>query len=189
MKKAILFFTAITSVLGAGWAGYSNGSIPQTNVIESHADYYIYKDAAELAKDSELIVEAKFNGTRKTINFKHNNTIIDSATKSSIEVVRLFKGDVGPGSVINVYEPGYYHDQKTYVPKEGYNLMNKEGRYILFLKKNNVDGTYVVVGGFQGKYDKNIAGAGDIRSVQRADYLGEDTHFLKLKEQVSQQFN
>lgn len=188
MKKAILLFTTVASLLGASWAGYVNGSVSGTNIVESHADYYIYKDATELANDSELIVEAKFNGSRETINFKQNNTIIDSATKSAVSVTRVFKGDVPPGSTLNVYEPGYYYNQNTYVPMEGYNLMNRDGRYILFLKKNNVDGTYVVVGGFQGKYDKKVAGIGDARSLQRADYIGDNTHFLTLKKQVLQQF-
>ena len=101
-------------------------------ILEAHADYRIYKSLRELEIDSPIILEAKFTGKRETVHFKNNDVIIDSVSKTQIEVTKVYKGQL-KDSIINIYEPGYFPSKNVYSPTEGYNLLNEQGRYIRLL--------------------------------------------------------
>lgn len=154
-------------------------------VIESHANYKQYDDLQSLEQDSEIIVEAKFNGNRETIHFEQNGQIIDSVSKSQLVITKVYKGDFSANDIISVYEPGFYADPTIYVPTEGYNLIKEKGRQLLFLKRNPADDVLVIIGGYQGKFDLDIKEVGKKTDLNVSDYIGDDVeHFQKLKKEI-----
>lgn len=156
------------------------------SVVQSHALYKNYKSLYELENDSSLIVKAKYTGERIKRDFKENNTLIDSVSETTVEVQEIIKGELKnyKDNTIKIYEPGYFIDQNTYVSTEGYNLLNSAGDYIIFLKENKVTDSYVVVGGYQGKYDTNLE-IGEKNRLKDKDYIGEELeHFNDLKKEI-----
>lgn len=161
-------------------------SVPEVQVIQSAAKYKIYSNPDQLSNDSKLIVRAKYSGQRETKDFKSTTgTIIDTVSLTKINIQEVFKGDLKKGDSIKVYEPGYYDNQGTYYNTEGYNIMSETGDYILFLKPTQVDDSYVIIGGYQGKFDTNLADEGKQKALKDKDFVGyEVDKFVDLKKQV-----
>lgn len=190
MKKEVFYIT-ISAVIGIVVAfGIQFQNVEAQNeagVIQSHALYKNYKSVDELENDSSIIVKAKYTGERNKKDFKENGITIDSVSETTIEVLEVIKGELNAynNNMIKIYEPGYFNDENIYVSTEGYNLLNSAGDYILFLKDNKVTDSYVVVGGYQGKYDTNIGIGENKKQLIGKDYIGEELeHFNNLKKEV-----
>lgn len=102
---------------------------------------------------------------------------------------KVHKGEVSKGEEIGVYEPAYI-SENGFHSIEGYNLMNKKGKYLLYLRTKK-DGNYSVLGLYQGKYDLNETSTlnelkkfRSYEDVQDREYLGDEVeHFNKLKKE------
>ncbi len=125
---------------------------------EEYAGYYFNNDIKnfeELFSNSDLVVSGiiegerqKYNGAIKT-SFKVNDVI-----KNSSEVPNL------PDKIF-IFEPSYFHFDNYYV-QNGYNIMQNNNEYILFLKhiekpegydyKNDEAITFVPVSTYYGKF-------------------------------------
>lgn len=172
-------------------------SEPSYKIASTHADYVVFEDLKELEEHADLIIKAKFSGDRELKNWYINDEIVETAAKSFVKVNKVYKGTLDE-KIISIYEPAYLTED-TFVNIEGYNLLNEEGNYILFLRKNLVDETYVIVGMYQGKYNLNIDPAKKYqasknKSIEKSilesyDYLGEEDQFYVLKQQVHKKYN
>ncbi|MVP01371.1 hypothetical protein [Paenibacillus lutrae] len=159
----------------------------------SQADYKVYKDLKELESFSKVIVEAQVVSTAKVEEFTQNGHKIDAAGKVDVKVNQSFKGDLNPGDIITVYEPGYMEDG-MYVNTEGYKNMTASGKYMLFLAKSP-EGVYAIRGLYQGKFDLTIsqpAKESDYKTTKytlqefdKLDYVGREVgQFNTLKKEV-----
>lgn len=149
--------------------------------------YKLYKDVQELEQSSDLIVHANFSGKRQVNVYRgaqgeptYTNSI------STIQIQKVFKGDIAEKTEIQTYEPGFY-EGNVYNNVEGYNLVNEKGKYVLFLRSND-NGIYTVVGMYQGKFDLNAPKqlqSVENKTMENSEYLGEDVkHFNELKQEV-----
>jgi hypothetical protein len=160
-----------------------------TKIISHHADFIIYEELAELEKSADLIVLAKFTGQRELNEYKteEGHTFLKNSI-STVKILKSFKGDIDVDSTIQTFEPGFFQKENEYVTVEGYNLMNEDGEYILFLKKNLEGPVHTIVGMYQGKYDVSKSNQVNARVNQtdiKSEYLGENVeHFNKLKQEV-----
>ena len=160
-----------------------------TKIISHYADFIIYEELADLEKSADLIVLAKFTGQREVNEHKteEGHTFLKNSI-STVKILKSFKGDIDVDSTIQTFEPGYFQNEDEYVTVEGYNLMNEDGEYILFLKKNIEGPVHTIVGMYQGKYDistPNLVKATMNQNDIGSEYLGENVkHFNKLKQEV-----
>jgi len=160
-----------------------------TKIISHYADFIIYEELAELEKSADLIVLAKFTGEREVNEHKtkEGHTFLQNSI-STVKILKPFKGDIDIESTIQTFEPGFFQKEDEYVTVEGYNLMNEDGEYILFLKKNIEGPVHTIVGMYQGKYDVSNPNPVEAKVNQTditSEYLGENVeHFNKLKQEV-----
>jgi len=162
-------------------------------IASTHADFIIYDSLSEVEKHADLIILAKFIGERELNEYKteEGHTFLRNSI-STIKILKSFKGEVDVDSTIQTFEPGYYQEKDSYVTIEGYNLMNEEGEYILFLKKNEAGPVHTIVGMYQGKYDLNMPDQVTAKVNEtdiKSEYLGENVEqFNKLKQEVIEKY-
>lgn len=165
-----------------------------TKIISNHADFIIYEELAEVEKSADLIVLAKFTGQRELNEYKtvEGHTFLKNSI-STVKILKSFKGNIDVDSTIQTFEPGYFQKEDEYVTVEGYNLMNEDGEYILFLKKNIEGPVHTIVGMYQGKYDVSKSNQVNARVNQTdigSEYLGENVEqFNKLKQEVMTKYH
>ncbi|MDR5001990.1 hypothetical protein [Brevibacillus parabrevis] len=171
-------------------------------VFSYHADYKVYEDIEELESQSPIIVNAKFTGERETI-LGDSVTDFIPFSKSKVKIKKVMKGDLEEEDNVLVFEPAAIDSEKNeFVTVEGYNLMNEEGEYTLFLRDTPKENSYQIVGMYQGKYDHSINDNVKNRTfitdfedaiyddVANEEIIGDNlNHFQKLKDKVVQKYN
>lgn len=197
MKKTLFTVSAIALILGSSLYFSTSTSIKaasETNSIEKDvsirdASYASFTDIKALENAADIIAEVKFSGKRETKVWGYEEGDTYTNTLTSVEVKKVHKGEVSKGEEIGVYEPAYISENGFY-SIEGYNLMNKKGKYLLYLRTKK-DGNYSVLGLYQGKYDlnetstlKELKKFRSYEDVQDREYLGDEVeHFNKLKKE------
>lgn len=165
-----------------------------TKIMSTDADFIIYEELAEVEKSADLIVLAKFTGQRKLNEYKteEGHTFLKNSI-STVKILKSFKGDIDVDSTIQTFEPGFFQKKDEYVTIEGYNLMNEDGEYILFLSKNIEGPVHTIVGMYQGKYDVSKTNQVKAKVNQTdigSEYLGRDVEqFNKLKQEVMTKYH
>lgn len=162
------------------------------------ADYRVYADTNELERSSPIIVRGEFTGKRSIKEWKDSETneVVQKASESEMKINKIYKGNIIGGATIKIYEPGRFENSQFY-SMEGYNLVQKNKEYVLFLRPSMEEGTYIIVGMYQGKYDmSNKKEAKEKRTIQKYkeieqdEYFGGETkRFNKLKNEVIQKYN
>ncbi|MED4581904.1 hypothetical protein P9578_03825 [Brevibacillus choshinensis] len=197
MKKTLYTVSAIALILGSSLYFSTSTSIKaatETDALEKEvyirdASYATFPDIKALENAADVIAEVKFSGKRETKvwEFEEGDTYTNSIT--NVEVKKVHKGEVSKGDEIEVYEPAYINENGFY-SIEGYNLMDKKGKYLLYLRTKK-DGNYSVLGLYQGKYDlnetstlKELKKFRSYEDVQDREYLGDEVeHFNQLKKE------
>ncbi|MED4749980.1 hypothetical protein [Brevibacillus choshinensis] len=197
MKKILYTVSAIALILGSSLYFSTSTSIKaatETDALEKEvyirdASYATFPDIEALENAADVIAEVKFSGKRETKvwEFEEGDTYTNSIT--NVEVKKVHKGEVSKGDEIEVYEPAYINENGFY-SIEGYNLMDKKGKYLLYLRTKK-DGNYSVLGLYQGKYDlnetstlKELKKFRSYEDVQDREYLGDEVeHFNQLKKE------
>ncbi|MFD2169780.1 hypothetical protein [Tumebacillus lipolyticus] len=191
MKKSAIGVLVIVLCLGGLGVGYYfiNREVATVEVVTSQANYKVYENLSELEKDSDAIVLVKFTGERENYEVKQGDVLVDTLSKSTIDVKKAYVGDLKEGKT-TVFEQGAIKSGK-YHNVEGYKLMDEKGEYILFLRKNKDMDTYSMVGMHQGKYDlritkkpekyeESLEGAKKAFASSDYEYLGHDQEFDKF---------
>ncbi|MHA6529409.1 hypothetical protein [Paenibacillus sp. BAC0078] len=160
--------------------------------INSSAKVISYVDFNELDTSAELIIKGTKDHVVETIlNKNPEGEVLSYGTQSAIKVNKVFKSDnknIEDGSEIIVQENGAMNktqDGTIVYGIEGYQLMNENEEYLLFLGKSLTDSNiYFVKGVYYGKVplkDTNkqqIINADNINS-QELQYQGETTEKLE----------
>ncbi|WP_223067355.1 hypothetical protein [Paenibacillus caui] len=160
-------------------------------IHSAHADYPVLSTVTELTYKADLIVTGMFTGNRVPKFYTdENGEIIVRASTSEFEIQKVHKGVVYD-KIISVIEPAYEDNNEIYTI-EGYKLMNKFDKFILFLG-NTDEGAYRIVGMYQGQYNTNSTIK--INSMDgnndETEYFGSQSeikHYKRLKEQVLELF-
>lgn len=203
MRKTLAVVVVSALALG-GFMIYDSTKTKQATNLEfvaGQANYPQYTTLADLEKDAEVILEVKFTGERENIEVKQSGFVIGTLSKSAVDVLKIHKGTLANKEKTTVYEEAYIKGDR-YHHSEGYKLMNERGRYLLFLRTNNVDDAYVMLGAYQGKYDLNIEkevpvqpdtqqGMKDAYADPHVEFMG-DKHstekFMKVKKEVVKKY-
>ncbi|ASS76605.1 hypothetical protein CIG75_17625 [Tumebacillus algifaecis] len=120
-------------------------------------EYMHYTKVEQLEQEADLIIRARFTGTRNRIDLSITwPAAIDSApyfvSQSTVKVTKVFKGNVQKGDLLLVNEEGYI-EKDTYHGSIGYKWMTKKGDYLLFLERSPNSHVSYIVGNYQGKFD------------------------------------
>jgi len=100
------------------------------------------------------------------------------------------------GDELTIAEPGYFNDAGKYVSFEGYKVMEKDGKYILFLR-TGANNEQIVIGLYQGKFDLTLPkleqemtnAKMSVAEFEERDYVGDSVwQFNKLKKQVLKKY-
>lgn len=162
MRKIALIILLGAMLCGGGALAFGTFNTPEQaaviEVINGQANYPVYEDVKVLEEDADVIVLATFTGERENFEIKQDtemgSILVDLLSLSTIDVKKVFKGDLQKGKA-TVFEQGAILDGK-YLNTEGYKLMNEEGEYLLFLRKNKDIDTFSMVGMHQGKFDLSL---------------------------------
>ncbi|OWR30374.1 hypothetical protein CDO73_10640 [Saccharibacillus sp. O23] len=162
-------------------------------VSAGEADLKLFSSFSEVEYDAPVLVEVKRIGNRTQSTSKGNDgTVIDAWQVTEVKVEQVHKGEIKPGSILKVAEPGYFDGNGDYVTYEGYKQMEDGHRYLLALRSGS-KGQYIVAGLFQGKFDldraeaeiKTVPGEMDRKRFEEVDYVGENAEqFNKLKQEA-----
>ncbi len=168
----------------------------ESELVLYEVDYSPVNNITELEDLSKLIVRAQYKGKRKIIDFKQDGHIVDTESKSYVDVKEIFKGQESK-KTISVFEPAYQKNGR-YISMEGYKLMDKGEEYILFLRDSGVGDTYTIIGMHEGKYNLNLSidkeqlknmSSDDKLKNPQVEYMGNNIEqFIKLKNEVKNKY-
>jgi|GEM_PF-2920465 len=159
---SLLAFSLIlifTSGIGNGQKASSSSTAVKKNTptyVSSQGSGITYKDFADLDARTELIVKGKKTKEDKIILMKDGQGLAtDYRTLSGFEVGQVFKNEnnlnVKEGETITVQENAAL-DGDVVLSTLGYQLMNSDEEYLLFLTPNLTEqGVYNIKGVYYGK--------------------------------------
>jgi|GEM_PF-849638 len=166
-------------------------------VSAGDADMMIYSTLEQVEQDADLIVAAELVGERATKNMVLNSMVIETYGLAKVKVNHVYKGEVQEGDELTIAEPGYFDGSGKYVSFEGYKLMEKDGRYILFLR-TGTNNEQIVIGLYQGKFDLTLPkleqemtnARMSVAEFDQKDYVGDSVwQFNRLKKQVLEKYS
>ncbi|OUQ85139.1 hypothetical protein B5G50_28385 [Brevibacillus brevis] len=201
MKKLIAVSVATIALLVGGAFSYKELSTTEKDyrVAMNQADFILFENIEEVEKYSGYIVQAEFTGKRSLKEWNLGEGDVKTASESEVKIQKVHKGSLKEGDTISVYEPAYFEGD-VFDTVEGYNLMNEEGTYVLFLRDTGDKEGYAIIGMYQGKYDisagmqntkaKKAQPTDTYRSLEESEYFGENVEqFNKLKKEVLEKYN
>lgn len=110
------------------------------------------RSLAELVRVSNGVVRAKAGGSIQTTDPQDARLVY---THQRFEVLRVYRGSIGPGEQITAFFTGGRVDEGAspyMLQLEGQPQFDRGAEYLLFLLGPRGDGEYFVVGGSQGRY-------------------------------------
>jgi len=157
MKIKVFAFTITVILLLTALIGCSSkqNDVDQMSLIEdgyekvllSASWSYNYEDVEEVSKNSDIIAVVKVVSSTTSDKFMQYGVL---QTIYTVEVVDAVYGDIGSEIQI-VMTGGVSKEQKKIYEIADDPLMNINDEYVIFAKENN-DGTYRALSGFQGRY-------------------------------------
>lgn len=143
VRSSIIVLSVLLAI-GIGILAYRH-IIP--TVTYTQAMTYLYDSLDELEEKSDTIVEVSVVGKGRNVVWESSVGASDSYyTHTPVIVISVYKGDVKLGDTIEVIEPVGYQRVLTglyFIGREGYEPLNVNSTYLLFLVENN-EGHYPV---------------------------------------------
>ena len=142
-------------------------------IVEAKIDSY--RNLNDVEKESEVIVVGKKIKQNPSKIQKNNGYVNGVLTISNFKIEKVIKGDFKIGDVIDIFESAGI-DEKTgkIYHIEGYEFMDKDTEYLLFLRHSQTDSWYMISGLKFGKI--SLSGKkGDLRlELEKANHYTED---------------
>ena len=176
-KILFLSFFLLTSCSNGRTKSYENNFRKNQygNHIIADAKLDYYGNLNDVEKETEVIVLGKKIKQNPSTIQKNNGYVNGVYTISNFKIEKVFKGNFKPGDVIDVYESAGI-DEKTgkIYHIEGYELMEKDEKYLLFLRHSETDPWYMISGLKFGKI--SLSGKkGDLRlEMEKANEYSEE---------------
>lgn len=169
MKKKILLLVVVLTVLGIV------SCKKETDHYALEAKTISFESLEEMEEFSGVIVRGERQDGETPVIVRENGMMVSGYTFSDFKVTEIFKDSTNmleKGSVITILENEIYDDEENEVYHiAGYNMMEEGKEYLLFLKKDTLNGSdyYVAAGVNYG----TVSLEEDGRMVQRPARDGE----------------
>lgn len=166
MIKRVVFILAL-SILGLGGCKGTQGeNLYEKKALKNEAQGYVqentsaklisFKDIADLEGQTENILRVQKKKTLEQIPWRGLDAdevepgFETGTTRSEVEILEVYKGDLKAGDSIQVEEDYFYNEaSKKIFALEAYVGMEDGEEYLLLLNKNEKD--YYIVGVLQGQ--------------------------------------
>ena len=191
-KILFLSFILLTSCSNGRTKSYENNfrknQYGNHIIADAKLDYYGNLDDVE--KETEVIVLGKKIKQNPSTIQKNNGYVNGVYTISNFKIEKVFKGNFKAGDIIVVFESAGI-DEKTgkIYHIEGYELMEKDEKYLLFLRHSETDPWYMISGLKFGKM--SLSGKkGDLRlEMEKAnEYLEEFENEDRIREEAIKKY-
>ena len=191
-KILFLSFILLTSCSNGRTKSYENNFRKNQygNHIIADAKLDYYGNLNDVEKETEVIVLGKKIKQNPSTIQKNNGYVNGVYTISNFKIEKVFKGNFKPRDVVDVFESAGI-DEKTgkIYHIEGYELMEKDEEYLLFLRHSETDPWYMISGLKFGKI--SLSGKkGDLRlEMEKAnEYLEEFENEDRIREEAIKKY-
>ena len=191
-KILFLSFILLTSCSNGRTKSYENNFRKNQygNHIFIEAKLDAYRNLNDVEKETEVIVLGKKIKQNPSTIQKKNGYVNGVYTISNFKIEKVFKGNFKAGDIIVVFESAGI-DKKTgkIYHIEGYELMEKDEKYLLFLRHSETDPWYMISGLKFGKI--SLSGKkGDLRlEMEKAnEYLEEFENEDRIREEAIKKY-
>lgn len=175
---AVVVFTLIVSIT------------PDAQIVNLSAKLETIDSLDKMEGKSKLIIKGTKTEVIDQIQHQDPQTkeVVDRYSISNIEVIEVFKDETGQdfkqGDNIIVRENSWIEDGVTY-QVEGYQLMEDNDEYLLFLGENNKGDYFYPRGVIYGKVEVNKPFMGlDFNSADSSNFAVNDIHNQALSKYI-----
>ena len=191
-KILFLSFILLTSCSNGRTKSYENNfrknQYGNHIIADAKLDYYGNLDDVE--KETEVIVLGKKIKQNPSTIQKNNGYVNGVYTISNFKIEKVFKGNFKPRDVVDVFESAGIDEETGKIYHiEGYELMEKDEEYLLFLRHSETDPWYMISGLKFGKI--SLSGKkGDLRlEMEKAnEYLEEFENEDRIREEAIKKY-
>ena len=191
-KILFLSFILLTSCSNGRTKSYENNfrknQYGNHIIADAKLDYYGNLDDVE--KETEVIVLGKKIKQNPSTIQKNNGYVNGVYTISNFKIEKVFKGNFKPGDVVDVFESAGIDEETGKIYHiEGYELMEKDEKYLLFLRHSETDPWYMISGLKFGKISLSDK-KGDLRlEMEKAnEYLEEFENEDRIREEAIKKY-
>ena len=157
-------------------------------IVEAKIDSY--RNLNDVEKETEVIVLGKKIKQNPSTIQKNNGYVNGVYTISNFKIEKVFKGNFKPGDVVDVFESAGIDEETGKIYHiAGYELMEKDEEYLLFLRYSETDPWYMISGLKFGKI--SLSGKkGDLRlEMEKAnEYLEEFENEDRIREEAIKKY-
>ena len=191
-KILFLSFFLLTSCSNGRTKSYENNFRKNEygNHVIADAKLDYYRNLNDVEKETEVIVLGKKIKQNPSTIQKNNGYVNGVYTISNFKIEKVFKGNFKPGDVIDVFESAGIDEETGKIYHiAGYELMEKDEEYLLFLRHSETDPWYMISGLKFGKI--SLSGKkGDLRlEMEKAnEYLEEFENEDRIREEAIKKY-
>ena len=191
-KILFLSFFLLTSCSNGRTKSYENNFRKNEygNHVIADAKLDYYGNLNDVEKETEVIVLGKKIKQNPSTIQKNNGYVNGVYTISNFKIEKVFKGNFKPGDVIDVFESAGIDEETGKIYHiAGYELMEKDEEYLLFLRHSETDPWYMISGLKFGKI--SLSGKkGDLRlEMEKAnEYLEEFENEDRIREEAIKKY-
>ena len=191
-KILFLSFILLTSCSNGRTKSYENNFRKNQygNHIFIEAKLDAYRNLNDVEKETEVIVLGKKIKQNPSTIQKNNGYVNGVYTISNFKIEKVFKGNFKAGDIIVVFESAGI-DEKTgkIYHIEGYELMEKDEKYLLFLRHSETDPWYMISGLKFGKISLSGKKSEFRIELEKADHYPEEFEIEgKIREEAIKKY-
>ena len=157
-------------------------------IAEAKLDYY--GNLNDVEKETEVIVLGKKIKQNLSTIQKNNGYVNGVYTISNFKIEKVFKGNFKSGDVIDVYESAGIDEETGKIYHiAGYELMEKDEEYLLFLRHSETDPWYMISGLKFGKISLSGKKSEFRIELEKADHYPESFELeCKIREEAIKKY-
>ncbi|RJQ32755.1 MAG: hypothetical protein C4589_00370 [Peptococcaceae bacterium] len=160
-----------------------NKPITQVTIL---GDYMSYSNADDLEKNADLIIVGtplkEFSECTPTITYNEFGRYDNFYTVSDIRISKILKGQYQSDTIPVLQNAAIDKKENIMLVDEGYSVMKKGKKYLLFLKKSPLEG-YYILGINEGKHSV------DNSDVKEKEVAENDSHYKDIKQEVLKKYS
>ncbi|MEB3073017.1 hypothetical protein [Parvimonas sp. C2] len=157
-------------------------------IADAKLDYY--GNLNDVEKETEVIVVGKKTKQNPSKIQKNNGYVNGVYTISNFKIEKVIKGNFKAGDVIDIFESAGIDEETGKIYHiAGYEFMEKDEKYLLFLRHSETDSWYMISGLKFGKI--SLSGKkGDLRlEMEKAnEYLEEFENEDRIREEAIKKY-
>ena len=144
------------------------------NHVIADAKMDAYRNLNDVEKETEVIVLGKKIKQNPSTIQKNNGYVNGVYTISNFKIEKVFKGNFKPGDVVDVFESAGIDEETGKIYHiAGYELMEKDEEYLLFLRHSETDPWYMISGLKFGKISLSGKKSEFRIELEKADHYPE----------------